>query len=227
MVLIASTTLAAAAQQLEDVVYLHNGSVIRGVIIEQVPNVSIKIETRDGNIFVYKMEEIAKFTKEQARQTTFTSKASKNQVGRYKGYYGDINIGYNISTANSFDLQVVNGYQFSPYFGLGGGVGFKADIDGPSIPIFANFRSEFLKGPITPFASLNVGYNIRILGFYDGFYLESKFGVSFRVSQKVKLNVGLSYTLNNAVYYYSNNGYASNTYEEVWGGFRVSFGVKF
>lgn len=48
-----------------DVVYLKNGSIIKGTIIEQVPNVSLKIETRDGSVFVYKIEEIEKMTKEK------------------------------------------------------------------------------------------------------------------------------------------------------------------
>jgi hypothetical protein len=44
-------------------VYLRNGSVIRGEIIEQVPNRSIKIETTDGNIFVFQMVEIENISK--------------------------------------------------------------------------------------------------------------------------------------------------------------------
>ena len=50
--------------QYVDVVYLKNGSVIRGMIIEQTPNVSLKIQTKDGSIFVYKMEDVEKMTKE-------------------------------------------------------------------------------------------------------------------------------------------------------------------
>lgn len=49
---------------LEEVVYLKNGSIIRGVIIEQIPNETLKIQTKDGNIFVYKFNEIIKTTKE-------------------------------------------------------------------------------------------------------------------------------------------------------------------
>ncbi len=47
-----------------EVVYLKNGSIIRGVIIEQIPNVSLKIKTKDGNVFFYKMEDVEKITKE-------------------------------------------------------------------------------------------------------------------------------------------------------------------
>src|SRR4051812_45874354 len=48
----------------EEVVYLKNGSIIRGVIIEQVPGKSLKIQTKDRNVFVYQMEEVEKISKE-------------------------------------------------------------------------------------------------------------------------------------------------------------------
>jgi len=49
------TSLAFAQSNLQDVVYLKNGSIIRGVIIEQVPNQSVKIQTADRNVFVYQI----------------------------------------------------------------------------------------------------------------------------------------------------------------------------
>ena len=52
----------------EDVVYLKNGSVIHGVIIEQVPNQTIKIQIKDKSVFVYSMDEIEKITKEKWEQ---------------------------------------------------------------------------------------------------------------------------------------------------------------
>jgi hypothetical protein len=53
-----------AQSSLEEVVYLKNGSIIRGTIIEQIPNEKIKIQTSEGNVFVYKYDEIEKITKE-------------------------------------------------------------------------------------------------------------------------------------------------------------------
>ncbi len=44
-----------SAQQMIDVVYLKNGSIIRGVIVEQVPNKSLTIKTADGNVFVLQL----------------------------------------------------------------------------------------------------------------------------------------------------------------------------
>ena len=50
---------------MEDVVYLKDGSIIRGTIIEQIPKESLKIKTADGNVFVYSLDDISKITKEE------------------------------------------------------------------------------------------------------------------------------------------------------------------
>jgi TM2 domain-containing membrane protein YozV len=50
--------------ELQDVVYLKNGGVIRGVIIEQIPLEKLRIRTADGSIFVYQMSEIERITRE-------------------------------------------------------------------------------------------------------------------------------------------------------------------
>jgi len=52
----------------EDVVYLKNGGVIRGVIVEQVPGETLKIKTRDGNVFVYAFDEVEKLTREEVNE---------------------------------------------------------------------------------------------------------------------------------------------------------------
>lgn len=65
--LITAISFSVSAQygHMEDVVYLKNGSIIRGIIIEQIPNESLKVKTKDGSIFVYNMTEVDKITKEQ------------------------------------------------------------------------------------------------------------------------------------------------------------------
>ncbi len=77
--------MVAQAQQLQEVVYLKNGSIIRGVVIEQVPNESLKIQTADGSIFAYPMDEVEKITKEeyvmpQKEERTKTPREKKEQV---------------------------------------------------------------------------------------------------------------------------------------------------
>jgi hypothetical protein len=63
VILLSVTALIA---QTKDIVYLKNGSVIKGTILEMIPEKTIKIQTADGNIFVYNMSEIEKVGKEAA-----------------------------------------------------------------------------------------------------------------------------------------------------------------
>ena len=59
-------TFAFAQTSLQDVVYLKNGSIIRGDIIEYAPNDTVKIMTNDGSVFVYDFAQVEKFAKEQS-----------------------------------------------------------------------------------------------------------------------------------------------------------------
>ena len=67
LLIVTSVTLIAQ-QNFDDVVYLKNGSIIRGIIIEQIPNVSLKIQTKDNSVFVYNMEDVEKMTKESVQE---------------------------------------------------------------------------------------------------------------------------------------------------------------
>ncbi|NOQ75950.1 MAG: hypothetical protein GQ574_28345 [Crocinitomix sp.] len=88
--------LAFGQAQNQDVLYLKNGSIIKGSILEMDPTTGIKIKTTDGSLFVYKMEEILKTEKmefvgdEVSQETTeeisqaaiedvFTSYIAKNR----------------------------------------------------------------------------------------------------------------------------------------------------
>ena len=62
--LIIGGTQAQAQVIQEDVVYLHNGSIIRGEITERVIGDHLKIEIVGGSVFVYKESEIEKITRE-------------------------------------------------------------------------------------------------------------------------------------------------------------------
>ena len=59
-------TAPVLAQQTKDVVYLKNGDIVWGTIVEQIPGESLKIQTADGSVFVYAINEISKIVKEPA-----------------------------------------------------------------------------------------------------------------------------------------------------------------
>lgn len=59
-------TFAFAQTSLQDVVYLKNGSIIRGDIVEMISGETVKIMTADGSVFVYPFADVEKFSKEEA-----------------------------------------------------------------------------------------------------------------------------------------------------------------
>ena len=64
-----------------DVVYLKNGSIIKGIVIETIPNETIKIETADGSIFVYPFDEVERMIKEEVVGKKSTTKVKLKSVG--------------------------------------------------------------------------------------------------------------------------------------------------
>lgn len=82
----------ALAQNYQEVVYLKNGSIIKGTVIEQEIGGNIKIKTADGSLFVYKMDEVQKITKEEikgqgaARRQPETGAArQQSDLGSFRG----------------------------------------------------------------------------------------------------------------------------------------------
>jgi hypothetical protein len=130
-----------AQSNMEDVVYLKNGGVTRGTILEIIPGKTIKIETKDRNIFVYDFSEIEKIVKEQVQSaiqpaqpanpvgtTTYTPSTTPIEVKeseyKKKGFHNITKLGP--LGFQSYSVNMINGYQFNPYLLLGVGVGLDA-----------------------------------------------------------------------------------------------------
>ncbi|MBO4476516.1 MAG: hypothetical protein J5737_07340 [Bacteroidales bacterium] len=84
ILLLLAAGASALAQDWVDVVYLKNGGRVKGVIIEQIPDKSLKIQTSDGNVFVYQMSEVEKLTKEES------AREPQPQRDKYKSYKYDV-----------------------------------------------------------------------------------------------------------------------------------------
>lgn len=230
-----SGALFAQNAGLQDVVYLKNGSVIRGMIIEQVPGESLKIETRDGNIFVYKMDEISKMTRETGRPAASQWQGRRQSYGfqaKSRSYAGLLEAGYGIGVSGyggRFEFDVVNGYQFNPYFYLGFGIGVNVWTNGSDIvtlPFFAHLRANFMDRPVSPFFALSAGYNLSATSdVKGGFMVEPTLGVAFRTSDRTAVTLGVGYSGQR----YKEEGYYYGYYEEtLWASaIRIKVGFTF
>jgi hypothetical protein len=84
------------AQTYQEMVYLKNGSIIKCVVLEEIPGKTIKLQTADGSIFVYKMDEVERITKElkaPAPRTDPDDPFDVPDTTHYKKYAGYLKAG--------------------------------------------------------------------------------------------------------------------------------------
>jgi hypothetical protein len=48
-----------------DVIYLKNGSILKGRAIEETIGVQVKFQTKEGNVFIYEAERVDKIVREE------------------------------------------------------------------------------------------------------------------------------------------------------------------
>ena len=62
-----SLAVPVSAAEMQDVVYMKNGGVVRGMIVAQIPSESLTIITTDGNRLIFKMDDVQRIEKEPTR----------------------------------------------------------------------------------------------------------------------------------------------------------------
>ncbi len=154
-----SLTLSAQRGK-KDVVYLKNGSVIKGIIVFQDPGKQIKLKTKDNNVWVFKNDEIDSITRPSPAVIPFR-----------QGYFNLTEIGVlagNSSNATRapFTLTNINSWYFAKGFSTGIGVGLELSNE-TYLPVVADFRYYFQNKRPLPFISLQAGYSIALGGSYS------------------------------------------------------------
>lgn len=208
MLLLVTCVVSFAQERQVDVIYLKNGSVIKGTVIELVPDKQVKIRMADGSLFVYRMDEVDRIEKEfnhkyvQKKSSPLKAKA----IGTAEMVYG--------FASDDFLLGVnfLWGYRFNPFLSLSGGVGlslagyYNYDYDcgwgsGCSddnvavlLPVFARFQVNFLKTRVSPFFSMDLGYLCALDDYGHGMaIINPALGLSVRIGKRFALNTSLGY----------------------------------
>ena len=214
----------------EDVIYLKNGSIYRGTVIEQIPGVSYKIEIFGGSVVVILAADVDKVTKQEKM---FVDRRSTPLFHyRDKGYFfrGEANFGMQLG------FSLITGYKFGQYamLGIGGGV---YDIfpqrwtvsstytAGAYAPLYIYYGGDILKRRITPFYGIYAGYGFcfhtpdnseggvsgettvttKVQGGPMG---GAELGVRFYTRHQVNLTLGVNLTIQHSIYW--NNTYSSH-----------------
>jgi len=153
-------------QQLKDAVYLKNGELIYGSIVEIIPDSTIKIKTTDGSIFIYNMDEVEKILKEDKAKPKEKDSIPSDEIK--KGYKGFFNVYKGFGSLSMTELSTFHGVQKTANLFFGGGIGLLSygDSDIIFLPTF-NTRFNFMKSKFTPFVDLKIAHGItKAIGFH-------------------------------------------------------------
>jgi hypothetical protein len=214
---------------MQDVVYLKNGNILKGIIIEQVLNQSIKIQTREKNVFVVKYEEIEKITKEQDESTERLYR--RNDLKR-NGFINITEIMINsgigeirwdpysaINNYNGFGIKTVNGFQFSRHISTGFGIGFDKFNQFMIMPITFDFRATVLEKRLSPTFNASIGYDIGLStenegmlhssSGNDGLELNASIGTKIYISKNVAYLFSIGYKFQSLEEYYGNKNWGN------------------
>lgn len=107
-----------------------------------------------------------------------------------------------------FSVHQVVGYQLSPYFNIGMGLGFEKWRKTAFIPMYADFRFNILRGRYSPHIMLNLGYSNKwyesprpdptymvIHGASSGLFFEGGLGFKAMFKESKGLFLAISYKI--------------------------------
>lgn len=195
----------------EEVIYLKNGSIIHGIIIELIPGKSVKIQTSERNVFVYQMDEIEKITKEIPAEKAGGSHSDGRKAKGFELYIDEgVAVWVSGDPYPMNQLTVTPGYKFNRMIFLGGSTGLIARKGFASVPVAVDLRFTFTKTKVAPLLQLNAGYmspNLLSLGddsYYDissygGFLFGVKPGLGINLKKNIDLNFYTGYQLGSQI----------------------------
>jgi|WetSurMetagenome_2_1015567.scaffolds.fasta_scaffold20980_2 hypothetical protein len=217
LILLIFCSLSVNAQKNKDALYLKNGSVIYGKLLE-IANDNYKILTSDGSMFNFKSEEVDKFIK----LNMVTGERKQNGLGL------TLESGLLIGAQNSnfdapFSFNFLVNYTIATtnMFGIGSGVEF---LGSSFSPVFIEYRKLFSERKTTPFIYFRGGALIHMgddnndnpdsypqyyqpTNYKGGFSLTAGTGISW---MKEGYEICLSFA-----YRYARTSYEENAYNNV------------
>ena len=159
----------AEAQRTHDTIYLKNGSVLYGQIIEELPDTQVKIRLRDGSLLICPYSDLERIEYSTGRASFYEEPRTP-----YLNWHLDAGCLFGPSEHQHAGAFVSYGARFSRvlFLGLGSGVMCdRAESADLVIPIYGHLRAYLpVRGPIKPFVDLRPGYSFTLVNRVSGFY---------------------------------------------------------
>lgn len=230
------SVIPISAQRHKDVLYLKNGSMIYGKLMEVTDN-QYKIRSSDGSIFIYSSQEVEKFVNEIV-----------SYDGRKKSGFGfTLEAGFLVGAQTSdykapFSFNILGNITSNTknIFSLGSGVEY---LGQPFTPLFLEYKFLFTDRKTTPFLFFRGGKLLYLREdakiestTYPTYTTEKKYsgGASFTIGTGISWaqegsQTYLSFAYRNAHTSYSQKNYygLKETFKNSYNRLEVKFGFMF
>lgn len=143
-------SLSVSAQKTKDVLYLKNGSIIYGKLVE-AGSESFKLKTADGSLMIYPSQEVEKLT----REVPVFDGRKKN------GFSFALESGVLVGSQNTqykapFSFGILAGGVIDTHHSISAGTGIEF-IERPFTPIFAEYKYIIRNSRTSPFLFMRAG----------------------------------------------------------------------
>jgi hypothetical protein len=207
--------LPLSAQKTKDALYLKNGSVIYGKLLEISDNI-YRIQTSDGSLFNYSSDEVDKFLKESPRFQ------GRKAGGAGFALEGGLLVGSQNSEFDApFSFNIIVNYTTGTknIFGLGSGVEF---LGSTFAPLFFEYKRLFNDRKTAPFIFFRGGALLHTGGdeesdSYNPYYYprDYKGGVSLGIGTGISWANEDSETYLTFAYRYAQTSYKQQNYNDI------------
>jgi hypothetical protein len=236
VIMLIFSIITLLAQKQKDVLYLKNGSIIYGRLMEVSEN-HYKIKTPDGSLFIFSSAEVEKF----ANETVVYEGRKKKGFGfafeaglligaqstEYKAPFS-----FNITGNITADVKNI--------FGIGSGVEY---LGKPFTPLFLEYKYLFTEKKTTPFMFFRAGRLFNLKGhdensdyIYSGYNYEKSYsgGASFTIGTGISWSKEDNESYLSFAFRYARTSYSQydynhllSTYRSDYNRLEVKFGFKF
>jgi hypothetical protein len=253
VMLLAGISIASAQSGVQDIIYLKDGSMFRGIIKEQYPDSLVKIEIAGGNVIAIGAAELDYIDYKVKNTARLSTPVQKVEVAGHKdhGYFNVTEMGvlpgvnYNYDfyygsqyseTSVGFTVQTIHGYRFNPHFLAGAGLAIDI-IQQPMGQLFADGRWEILKRKATPFVFADLGYGIPLSQGPDDDFSQTTYkggitagaGVGMRISfrEEGAFLMEVGYKLDKRSEHIVSDWWGDKTNEYTYNRLAIRFGLAF
>lgn len=204
-----------------DVVYLKDGSILRGKILEYQGGAFLRFKIKSGTVRIEEAD-IQKIDQEPedplVRTVLQRQKEPKVYAFREKGWYGALGLyflpgGGEYRSEIGFGLQASFGYRFRRQFSLGLGVSYESyafAVGGDEfLPVFLEAQGYLWKKNNAPYWTVAAGYGFPMIQrgidnqdtrrFDGGYHFHPAIGYRFGASKTLNLNIDIGYQFQKAI----------------------------